>query len=43
MFTGDKKFDRFFTGWFAFVVLLNLAILGFLGWAIYTLVTHFTG
>lgn len=41
MFPG-KNPERFFTGWFIFVSVLSLAWIGFLVWAIYTLVTHFT-
>lgn len=40
------KEDKFFGGIIAmwiFGALLNLAVLGFLGWAIYRLVMHFTG
>jgi len=41
-----KKDDFGIPGWFIvawiFSALLSLAVLGFLGWAIYRLVVHFT-
>lgn len=35
--------NKFFSLWFIFFTVLSVAWIGFLVWAIYTLVVHFTG
>lgn len=39
----DKAFAGCFGAWFVFCVLLGLALLGVLVWALITVVNHFTG
>ena len=38
---GDRA-TGWFIAWFVFCACLSIATLGFLGWAIYRVVVHFT-
>lgn len=38
-FDHQRVAPRRFTAWFAVVAVVNLAVLGFLGWAVWSLVT----